>query len=149
MDPADAYAVAAVADGSPGRALVAGSRAFRSARDAALSVLRTASGRTSPAERLQAAVVLTSGKAPAGEREELATRVRMLASLVRDVALVAQGGGDEDLANRDLAGELAGFAAAFDNQRAVRAYACADQALAALRRNASPKVVAAWLAVQL
>jgi hypothetical protein len=148
MDAAEAYAAAAVADGSPGRALAAGSRAFRSAREAALSVLRTASGRTSPAERLQAAAALTSGKAAAGEREELATRVRMLASLVRDIALVAQGGGGEALANADLAGELAGFAAAFDNERAVKAFGCADEALAALRRNASPKVVAAWLAVQ-
>lgn len=149
MDPADAHAVAAVADGSPGRALDAGSRAFRSARDAALVVLRTASGRTSATERLQAAAALLSGKAPSGEREELATRVRMLASLVRDVALVAQGGAEGVLANGDLAGELAGFAATFDHQRAVRAFGCADQALAALRRNASPKVVAAWLAVQL
>jgi DNA polymerase-3 subunit delta' len=148
MDAAEAYAAAAVADGSPGRALSAGSRAFRSAREAALSVLRTASGRTSPADRLQAAAALISGKAVAGEREELATRVRMLASLVRDVALVVQGGGGEALANADLAGDLAGFAAAFDNDRAVRAFGCADQALAALRRNASPKVVAAWLAVQ-
>jgi len=68
--------------------------------------------------------------------------------ILRDVALVAQGGGEEALANADLAGELTGFAAAFDDERAVRAFGCADQALAALRRNASPKVVAAWLAVQ-
>jgi len=149
VEPAEAHAAAAVADGSPGRALDAGSRAFRSARDAALSVLRTASGRASASDRVQAAAILASGKFPAGEREELATKVRMLASLVRDVALVAQGGADEALANADLAAELAGFAATFDNQRAVRAFGCADQALAALRRNASPKVVAAWLAVQI
>ena len=149
MDQADAHAVAAVADGSVGRALDAGSRAFRAGREAALSVLRTAAGRTSPSERLQAAAVLTGGKSPAGEREELATRVRMLASLVRDVALVAQGGSGDALANADLCEELAGFAESFDNHRVVRAFGCADQALAALRRNASPKIVAAWLAVQL
>jgi DNA polymerase-3 subunit delta' len=149
MDPDEAHAAAAVADGSPGLALEAGSRAFRSAREAALSVLRTAAGRAPASDRVQAAAALVSGKSPAGEREDLATRVRMLASLVRDVALVAQGGGDDALANADLASELAVFARTFDNERAVRAFGCADQALAALRRYASPKVVAAWLAVRI
>ena len=149
VDAAEAHAIAAVADGSLGRALDAGSRAFRHARESALAVLRAAATRTSPADRLQAAGVLTPGKSPAGEREELSTRVRMLASLVRDLALVSQGGGGGTLANGDLADELAGLAPTFDNQRVVRAFAHTDEVLAALRRNASPKIVAAWLAVQI
>jgi hypothetical protein len=41
------------------------------------------------------------------------------------------------------------LASAYDSDRTVRAYASVDQALAALERNASPKVVADWLVLQL
>jgi DNA polymerase III subunit delta' len=146
----DAHAIAAVADGSPGRALAASSRAYRDARAAALSALRTAAAASSPKARLQAASGLASGKSSsAGERDELATRITMLASLLRDLALVAQGAGAGDLANGDLAADLGDLGASFGSERAVRAFAAADRAVAALRRNASPKVVAAWLSVHL
>jgi DNA polymerase III subunit delta' len=149
--PADeAHAIAAVADGSPGRALEAGSKAYRDARAAALSALQTAARESSPKARLQAATGLMAGKpSSAGEREELATRVTMMASLLRDLALVSQGGAVGELANGDLAEELAELGAAFGSQRALQAFAAADRAVAALRRNASPKIVAAWLSVHI
>jgi DNA polymerase-3 subunit delta' len=150
VDAQEAHAVAAVADGSPGRALEAGTRAYRDGRTAALSTLRGVSTAASPKARLQAAAGLMAGKASsAGERDELSTRVAMLASLLRDVALVAHGGPDEQLANADLADDLRALAPSFDSRRAWRGFAAADRALAALRRNASPKVVAAWLAVSI
>jgi hypothetical protein len=62
---------------------------------------------------------------------------------------VACGGRGDQLANADLADDLATFGSSFDGRRARQAFAAADRALAALRRNASPKIVAAWLAVQL
>ena len=85
----------------------------------------------------------------AGEREELATRITMLASLLRDLALVSQGGAADELANGDLADELGELGPAFGSERALQAFAAADRAVAALRRNASPKIVAAWLSVHL
>jgi DNA polymerase III subunit delta' len=146
----EAHALAAVADGSPGRALDSGSKAYRDARAAALSALQTAARAASPKAKLQAAAGLMAGKpSSAGEREELATRIRMLASLLRDLALVSQGGTAGDLANGDLAQELGELESAFGSERALQAFAAADRAVAALRRNASPKVVAAWLSVHL
>ena len=38
---------------------------------------------------------------------------------------------------------------AFDGDRTVRAFSAVDRAVAALERNASPKIVADWLAFQL
>ena len=150
LDAEEAHAIAAVAGGSPGRALEAGTRAYRDGRAAALSALRTVSAASSPRARLQAAAGLMAGKpSSAGERGELTTRITMLASLVRDLALVAHGGRGDTLANADLAGDLEALGQAFDSRRASRAFVAADRAVAALRRNASPKIVAAWLAVQL
>jgi DNA polymerase III subunit delta' len=150
MDAADAHAAAVVAEGSPGRALQSRTRAFRTARDAALGALRSAAGRrASWQDKLRAASVLAPKSGSSGEREELATRVRLLATLVRDTAFVSQGGTGQGLVNADLGGEIEQIAAAFDADRAVRAYAAADFALAALKRNASPKIVAPWLVVHL
>jgi DNA polymerase III subunit delta' len=146
----EAHAIAAVADGSPGRALETGSKAYRDARSAALSALQTAARASSPKARLQAAAGLMAAKpSSAGEREELTTRIAMLASLLRDLALVSQGGAADQLANTDLAGELGELGGTFGSERALRAFAAADRAVAALRRNASPKIVAAWLSVHL
>jgi DNA polymerase-3 subunit delta' len=150
MQPEDAHAAAAVADGSPGRALVAGTKAFRAAREAALAALRAAVDKRSWGERMQAGGALAPARGSSGgEREQLATRVRLLASLVRDVALAVNGVPAGALANGDLASEVERIAAAFDSGRAVRAYEAADHALAALARNASPKIVAPWLVTHL
>jgi DNA polymerase III subunit delta' len=146
----EAHALAAVANGSPGRALEAGSKQYRAARAAALGALQTAARASSPKTRLQAAAGLMAGKpSSAGEREELATRITLLASLLRDVALLSHGGSGGDLANGDLANDLAPLGESFGEDRALQAFAAADVAVAALGRNASPKVVAAWLSVHL
>jgi DNA polymerase III subunit delta' len=150
LDPGEAHALAAVSDGSPGRALDAGSKAYRDARAAALAALQTAARAPSAKARLQAATGLMAGKpSSAGEREELATRITLLAALLRDVALVSQGVGADALANGDLGPEIEALGASFGSERALQAFAAADRAVAALRRNASPKVVAAWLSVHL
>jgi len=149
-DAAEAHAAAAIAGGSPGRALECVSRAYRDGRAAALSALRTVGDAPTPKARLQVAVGLAAGRpSSAGERDELSARVSMMASLLRDLALMAHGGQVEQLANGDLAADLVELGATFGSERALRAFAAADRAVAALRRNASPKLVAAWLAVQL
>jgi DNA polymerase-3 subunit delta' len=146
----EAHAAAAVAGGSPGRALESGSRAYREGRAAALSALRAAGAAPAPRARLQAVAGLAASRSSsAGERDELTTRVTMMASLLRDLALLAHGGPGGQLANSDLAGDLAELGTTFDGDRAARAFAASGRAVAALRRNASPKVVAAWLAVNI
>ncbi len=149
-DEEEAFAAAAVADGSPGRALEAASRAFREAREAAIGALRIAAAARSSREKLDAANTLLAGKSTsARERDELATRVSMLASLLRDVALLSDGGPADELANRDLHDELRDFAVVLGVRRAIQAFSAADCAIGALARNANPKVVADWLAVRL
>ena len=118
----EAHAAAAVADGSPGRAIEAASEGFQEAR----------------------------------EREELSTRLHLLGSLLRDVALLAARGSEavpsssiDALANADLGDELTDLARRLGGARAVRAFGVADRAAAALVRNANPKVVADWVAVSL
>ena len=53
------------------------------------------------------------------------------------------------IANVDLEQPLEQLASSFDAQRSLHAYAAVDRALAALDRNASPKVVADWLLLEL
>jgi hypothetical protein len=53
------------------------------------------------------------------------------------------------LANADLESQLETLSSSFDAERSLRAYAAVDRALAALDRNASPKVVADWLLLEL
>jgi hypothetical protein len=53
------------------------------------------------------------------------------------------------LANADLESQLQRLSGSFDHRRSVRAYAAVDHALGALERNASPKIVADWLVLQL
>jgi DNA polymerase III subunit delta' len=149
-DASEAHAAAAVSDGSPGRALAAGSRAFREARAAALDALRAVAQSPSPRDRLAAAGVLLSGKSTsAREREELSTRLAFVASLLRDLALIGNGGAADALANTDLREELGALAGRVDRARALDGFAAAARAVAALGRNANPKVVADWVAVNL
>jgi hypothetical protein len=83
------------------------------------------------------------------EREELAACLRAMASLLRDIGLLSSQGDEAMLANTDLAAQLRTLAGAYDGDRAVRAFTSVDQALTALERNASPKLVADWLVLQL
>jgi hypothetical protein len=57
--------------------------------------------------------------------------------------------GDDHLANADLAAELRRLSGSFDPGRITTAFAAVDRALEAVDRNASPKIVADWLAFQL
>ena len=79
----------------------------------------------------------------------MATCLRALASLLRDLRIVATHADRRTLANGDLESQLEKLTSVFDHKRSLRAYAAVDEALAALERNASPKVVADWLVLQL
>ena len=144
---AEARAVAATADGSIGRALDLSAGDFVETRDVAVSVLvRAASGgnRLDAAKDLVAKATGTSAEA----RERLAACLRAMASLLRDVALVATGGHQDALANADVKPALDRLGA-FQGDRGLRAFAAVDRALVALDRSASVKIVADWLVLQL
>ena len=148
---AEARAAAADADGSVGRALAAESADLAGARAAAQQLLEQAARVSDPARRLDLAKNLapTARGTSAGEREQLAARLRAAASLLRDVGILAVQGDARMLANADLAPQLAALTRTYDGDRATRAYAAVDRALAALERNASPKIVADWLVLEL
>jgi DNA polymerase-3 subunit delta' len=151
---ADARAAAASSDGSIGRALSADSGDLVQARELAARALLDVAASVDPKRRVESAkeLVAKSKKkgAPAVDRETLALRLRAMTSLLRDVGLVLSGGGDGDLANADLGADVARLADRYDGDRVVRAFSAVDRALGALMvRNASPKVVADWLLLQL
>jgi len=144
----DAHAAASAADGSIGLALEGGSGALVEAREAAAELLQHVAGTSDPRRRLDSARMLSGG----GDRDELRRRLRALASMVRDLGVIgAQAPAIDErcLANADLGEPLRRLAGSFDRERVSRAFAAIDRALEAIDRNASPKIVADWLAFQL
>jgi DNA polymerase-3 subunit delta' len=147
---ADARAAAADADGSVARALELQSEDVSEARDAAQRLLQETARVTDPVRRIALARDLTDGRGTsAEERDRLAVRLRSLGSLLRDIGIIASHADRSMLANSDLEPQLEKLSATFDTARSLRAYAAVDQALAALDRNASAKVVADWLLLEL
>ncbi|MCY4077413.1 MAG: hypothetical protein OXH04_18515, partial [Acidobacteria bacterium] len=80
--------------------------------------------------------------------DALRLRLEALASLLRDMEVVASRA-TAPLANADLGDGLGRLANAYRNGRGLRAFRAVDEAVAAVARNASPKVVADWLACRL
>jgi hypothetical protein len=83
------------------------------------------------------------------DRDELGRRLQLVSSMLRDLGVLLTRADERTLANADLKPALQRLAGAFDSDRAVRAFSAVDRALAALDRNASPKIVADWLAFQI
>lgn len=145
--------LAALAGGSLGRAVSLAGGDEDGARGAALKLLanlaavRDARGRLASARELLAA----GGRGPASgaDREALADIIRALAVIVRDLVVCSTRAPSHALANLDLTSQLEGLSRSYGRDRALRAFVAADRALGALRRNASPKIVADWLALQL
>ncbi len=146
----EARAAAADADGSVGRALAARTVDLVGARDSAQRLLEHAARVSDPVRRLESAKNLTGKKGTAAvERDQLAVCLRALASLLRDLGILAARADTRSLANADLQADLGRLTDAFDSERSMRAFVAVDRALGALDRNASPKVVADWLVLQL
>ena len=148
-----ALAVAALAGGSLGRALAAESGEWGEARAAGCRMLAAVAKAAHARGRLDGVVDLVgerrSGSTAGAEREDLAARLTVLLSIVRDLSLLATRANGHALANLDLTSELESLSRFYGCDRAVRAFFAADRALRALRRNASPKIVADWLVLQL
>src|SRR3954470_8790111 len=147
---AEARAVAATADGSLGQALKTSAGDLVESRDIAQRVLTQVAAQNDPARRIETArELLTKPAAGASERDQLATHLRAMAVLLRDVAAVATGADERTLANADVRPALERLTNTFHGARGTRAFAAVDRALFALQRNAGVKLVADWLVLQL
>jgi len=146
----DARAAAAASDGSVGRALDEGADEAIEAREAAARLLQAASNAGPKHQaydvrrRLDGAKALTGG---GGDRDDLARRLLALSSLLRDLGLLSARAGGQALANADLEPQLQALVRHYDAARTLDAFAAVDRALEAIDRNASPKVVADWVAL--
>jgi DNA polymerase-3 subunit delta' len=147
-EPGAAHAAASAADGSIGAALEGASEEFADARDAAVQLLESAAGSRDPRRRLDAAKALGAAGRGSVDRDGLGRRLRALASMLRDLGALRSSVDERTLANADMRPELSGLLKAFDSERTLRAFAAVERALAALDRNASPKIVADWIAFQ-
>jgi DNA polymerase-3 subunit delta' len=149
-DEKDARAAAADADGSVGRAIEASSVDVTEAREVAQKLLALAARMSDPSRRLDAAKGLVPAKAPvAAERVYMAACLRSMASLLRDLGLLAGQADARLLANVDLKADLDRLTGTFDSQRSHRAFAAVDEALVALDQNVNPKVVTDWLVLHI
>lgn len=146
MSGPEAHAAAAASGGSIGRAIEGAEDGAMDARDAAARLLQGVASTSDPRRRLDGAKVLTGG---GSDRDELSRRLLALSSLLRDLGLLGARVSERTLANGDLKPQLQSLLKAYDGDRALRAYAVVDRALDALGRNASPKIVADWLALNL
>jgi hypothetical protein len=146
----EALAVAAASDGSVARALNAKAEEFADARGDAEALLRSTRSRSDARTRVERAKGLIKGgsASAAVEREHLGLRLQALASIARDLGVIASGANRNLLANLDLQDELDSLSSFFSDERAIGLFAAVDRAQSALDRNVSPKVVADWLALQ-
>ncbi len=147
---ASARAMALTAGGSVERALAEDASELVVSRDLALRVLAQAATSDDPRRRLEIAkeLVVNTGAGGATDRQLLATHLRMMAALIRDVELLGVGGDLTALANADLQSTLAKLRE-FVGERGDRAFSTVDRGLAALERNAGVKTVADWVALNL
>jgi len=149
----EAHATAAAADGSIGTALEAGTEAVTVIRDGARRLLEQVARARGVRGRFAAAQMIV-GKTPkgygAGERESVATHLRVLQTMLRDIGVLSTSADGCALANADLTDVLEGLRPAFDHARLVHAFTAVHHAIDALGppRNGSPKIVADWVALQ-
>ena len=154
FNPTTARAAAVSADGSVARALETGSDDHIQARDSAAALLRALAAAPNPKRRLETGKDLGGARrgsrsSAAAARETLMRRLRALGTLLRDLQVVSARGDRAWLANADREAELTELVQSYDTDRAARGFASVERAVNALTRNASPKVVVDWLALQI
>lgn len=146
----EANAVAALADGSIGRALGASAADMTEARQVAIRVLTQASASDDVRRRMEAAKELVgkTGGPAASERERLAVYLRAMASLLRDIEVIHAAADRAVLANPDLVPALERLDR-LSGDRGRQAFRAIDEALGALDRYTNAKLVADWIVLQL
>jgi DNA polymerase III subunit delta' len=145
----DAHAAASLSDGSVGRALEGATDEFVEAREAATELISAVATTSDPWRRLGGAKALAGAARGGTDRDQLARRLYALSSITRDLGILLSRADEHGLANTDLRAQLERLLRSFDTDRVLRAFSAIDRALAALDRNASPKIVADWLAFQI
>jgi DNA polymerase-3 subunit delta' len=145
-EAAAAHAAAAASDGSIGMALEGDAGDVSEARDAAARLLAGVAATGDPRRRLEGAKMLAGASAG---RDELSRRLRAVASLLRDMGALQAQADERALANADLRQQLDGWLRSFTPDRVIAAFATVDRGLDALDRNASPKIVADWVALNI
>ncbi len=147
VDRARAGALAAASGGSVAQALAEKAGDLADDRQAALELLVAAArGRGAVVGRLQAATALVQHGSDRRDREALGMRFSLVSSLLRDLGVLASGAATP-LANADLESDLRGLAASFDLARITASFGTLSEAQHSLDRNASPKIVADWVAM--
>ena len=139
LSEAEAREAAPLADGSIGQALALSDVDLGGLRDLAMGLLHGASGRADTQARLQAAASVVSGLSKKGERQDLATVLRLAASMLRDIEAINAGADARVLANPALSNDLSAMAGAFAGDRARSAFGAVDRALVARERTAGTK----------
>ncbi|HOG28134.1 MAG TPA: DNA polymerase III subunit delta' [Vicinamibacterales bacterium] len=160
MSERAAQAAAALGGGSLGRALRFGAAGGTAARAAAVAALNEAAAAPSIRARLEvgASLLKASAKKPStvdrggkgqSDRASLAACLRAMETLLRDLAVLTTRAPEAALVNLDLRAELEPLARRYDRGRLGHAFSAVGRSLLALERNASPKIVVDWLALQL
>ena len=147
MEPALARARAGLSGGSVSQALALDGGVLEQDREAAWDLLRAAAA-ASVSSRLKVAEAVTKHGTKRREREALGMRLAHVSALLRDLSALtnaAQSGAT--LSNADREADLRAMARAFTADRLISAFGLVVRAQAALDRNASPKIVADWVAV--
>src|SRR5438309_989209 len=128
-----------------------GSIKIEQVREVAQQVLAQAAASDDPRRRIEGAkdLLVKTGAGGAGDREQLASHLRAMESLLRDVELLSTRADARALANPDVQPALERLARTYQGERGMRAFTAIDRALAALDRNAGVKAVADWVVLQL
>ena len=121
------------------------------AREVAQQVLAGAAATDDPAVRIEGArdLLVKTGSGGRGDREQLASHLQAMASLLRDVELLSTRANPDAVVNADVRPYLDRLTKSFGGDRGIRAFAAVDRALEALDSNAGVKIVADWLVLQL
>jgi DNA polymerase-3 subunit delta' len=121
------------------------------AREVAERVLAQAAVIADAGRRIEVAkdLLAKTGAGGAADREQLASHLRAMAALLRDVEVVSTGAEAIVAVPSDAKPALDRISRTFQGERGVRAFAAVGRALEALDRNAGVKVVADWLVLQL
>lgn len=143
----EARVLASASGGSVARALTEQAGDLADDRDAALTLLTVAAKGRGVTGRLKAATELAQHGSKRRDRDALGTRLALVGSLLRDLAALDAGQPGETLANVDLAETLVKLRPSFDLKRAEAGFSAVSRAQQALDRNASPKIVADWIAL--
>jgi len=121
------------------------------ARDVAQDVLAQIAATGDFGRRMDAAkdLMAKTGAGGRSDRDQLASHLHAMASLLRDVEVLAASADARVLANADVRPRIDQLAKAFGGNRGLRAFEAVDRALTALDENANAKIVADWLVLQL